>query len=63
MLATVTIGGSLMGIGGMLIGVPVAAAVYRLIREDVARREARGTDEMVEASEETQECEEETEEM
>lgn len=39
-LATVTIGGSLMGISGMLIGVPVAAALYRLIREDVARREA-----------------------
>lgn len=38
-LATVTIGGSLMGIMGMLIGVPIAAAVYRLIREDVNQRE------------------------
>lgn len=37
-LATVTIGGSLTGISGMLIGVPVAAAVYRLIKEDVLRR-------------------------
>lgn len=38
-LATVTIGGSLMGIMGMLIGVPIAASLYRLIREDVNRRE------------------------
>lgn len=39
-LATVTIGGSLMGIAGMLIGVPIAASLYRLIREDVNRRES-----------------------
>ena len=38
-LAAVTIGGSLMGILGMLLGVPVAAALYRLIREDVNRTE------------------------
>lgn len=36
-LAAVTIGGGVLGIAGMLIGVPVAAAVYRLIREDVNR--------------------------
>lgn len=42
-LATVTVGGSLMGISGMLIGVPIAAALYRLIKEDVARREALAT--------------------
>ena len=49
-LATVTIGGSLMGISGMLIGVPVAAALYRLIREDMARREAAsGVEEVVPA--------------
>lgn len=40
-LATVTIGGSLMGIVGMLIGVPIAGALYRLIREDMNRREKR----------------------
>lgn len=39
-LATVTVGGSLMGISGMLIGVPIAAAFYRLLKEDVTRREA-----------------------
>ncbi len=34
-LAAVTIGGGVMGVGGMLIGVPVAAAIYRIIKEDV----------------------------
>ena len=38
-LAAVTIGGSLMGILGMLVGVPLAAALYRLISEDVNRVE------------------------
>ncbi len=38
-LAAVTIGGSLSGIMGMLIGVPIAAAVYRLIRDDMRRKE------------------------
>ena len=36
-LAAVTIGGGMWGIGGMLIGVPLAAALYRLLREDVRR--------------------------
>ncbi|MGN1001816.1 MAG: AI-2E family transporter [Oscillospiraceae bacterium] len=39
-LAAVTVGGSLLGIAGMLIGVPITAAVYRLFREAVQRREA-----------------------
>lgn len=34
-LAAVTIGGGVLGITGMLLGVPLAAAIYRLIREDV----------------------------
>lgn len=37
-LAAVTIGGGVMGILGMLIGVPLAAALYRLLREDVNRQ-------------------------
>lgn len=37
-LAAVTIGGALMGIMGMLIGVPIAASVYRLIRDDMRRK-------------------------
>lgn len=36
-LAAVTVGGGIMGIGGMLLGVPLAAAAYRLISEDVRR--------------------------
>jgi len=38
-LAAVTVGGGLMGILGMLLGVPIAAALYRLLREDLHRRE------------------------
>lgn len=34
-LAAVTVGGGIMGIGGMLIGVPVAAAAYRLLKNDL----------------------------
>ena len=40
-LATVTIGGGIMGISGMLLGVPLAAALYRLVREDVNRNEIK----------------------
>ncbi len=36
-LAAVTIGGGIMGVTGMLIGVPIAAAIYRIIRDDVNR--------------------------
>lgn len=34
-LAAVTIGGGVMGIPGMLLGVPLAAALYRLLRDDI----------------------------
>lgn len=41
-LSAVTVGGGLMGITGMLIGVPLAAALYQLLKEDIERRrEAR----------------------
>lgn len=43
-LAAVTIGGGVMGIAGMLIGVPVAAALYRLVSEDVNRVSKKTTD-------------------
>jgi len=36
-LAAVTVGGAMFGILGMLLGVPVAATVYRLIRNDVSK--------------------------
>ncbi len=34
-LAAVTIGGGVLGITGMLIGVPIAAAFYRILKNDV----------------------------
>ena len=34
-LAAVTVGGGIMGITGMLLGVPTVAAVYQLIRNDL----------------------------
>ncbi|MGN1343983.1 MAG: AI-2E family transporter [Traorella sp.] len=37
-LAAVTIGGGMMGVIGMLLAVPFAAALYRLIREDIHRK-------------------------
>jgi len=36
-LTAVIIGGGVMGIAGMLVGVPLAAALYRLLREEVNR--------------------------
>ncbi len=38
-LAAVTVGGGTFGVLGMLIGVPFAAAIYRLVKEDIAKRE------------------------
>lgn len=37
-LAAVTIGGGILGVTGMLIGVPLAAAAYRILRENVSRK-------------------------
>ena len=37
-LAAATVGGGVMGIPGMLIGVPLAAALYKLIGEDIAEK-------------------------
>ena len=37
-LAAVTIGGGLAGVLGMLLGVPLAATVYRLLKEDINRK-------------------------
>ena len=42
-LAAVTVGGGIMGIPGMLLGVPLAAAVYRILGEDVRQGEALET--------------------
>ena len=37
-LAAVTIGGGVFGIGGMLLGVPLAASAYKLLEADVENR-------------------------
>lgn len=37
-LAAVTIGGGVLGVGGMLLAVPLAAAFYQILRDDVAKR-------------------------
>ena len=36
-LAAITIGGGLFGVIGMLFGVPLAATLYKLLRQDINR--------------------------
>ncbi len=36
-LAAVTVGGGVLGIAGMFLGVPLAAAVYQLVKQDVCK--------------------------
>ena len=38
-LTAITVGGNVMGIGGMLLAVPLTTAIYRLVRENVRKRE------------------------
>ena len=40
-LAAITIGGAMYGMLGMLLGVPIVAALYQAVREDMARRERK----------------------
>ena len=40
-LVAVSVGGSLMGVSGMLIFIPLTSTVYTLLREGVRRREAQ----------------------
>ena len=39
-LAAVTVGGGVLGVSGMLIGVPLSAALYKIFADDVKRRAA-----------------------
>jgi predicted PurR-regulated permease PerM len=50
-LAAVSVGGGIMGIMGMFLGVPLAAALYRIIKEDVSKREAQEKQEQPEKAE------------
>lgn len=54
-LTAVTIGGGVLGVGGMLLAVPIFAAAYRLIREDVTRRNPVPVEETVQKDEKVQE--------
>ncbi|MDD6012556.1 MAG: AI-2E family transporter [Oscillospiraceae bacterium] len=45
-LAAVTVGGSMFGILGMMFSVPVAATIYRLIRNDVYKDTSEKTEEI-----------------
>ena len=40
-LAAITVGGGLFDLVGMLVGVPVAAVLYTLLRQDLLRREGK----------------------
>ena len=46
-LAAVTVGGGVMGVLGMLLGVPLTAAIYRLIREDMNKLPKPETEDIV----------------
>lgn len=44
-LTAVTLGGGVLGVSGMLLGVPIAATLYRIIKADVAKAEKAKTEE------------------
>lgn len=51
-LAAITIGGGLMGVFGMLLAVPIVAAIYKLIQADVRKRNVPQTSVVKEKTEE-----------
>lgn len=59
-LTAVTVGGGVLGVGGMLLAVPLFAAGYRLIREDIARRKQNSLTESTETDESSQKEQEST---
>lgn len=40
-LTAIILGGGLLGIGGMLIGVPIVSVIYQLLKQDVQKKEHR----------------------
>ena len=44
-LVAVTVGGSLMGIAGMIIGVPITAGIYRIVKHDIKSRRSKSCSE------------------
>lgn len=57
-LTSITVGGGVLGVGGMLLAVPLFAAGYRLLREDIARRNKKADEVKIESCIEEQNCEE-----
>lgn len=47
-LAAITIGGGVLGVGGMLVAVPLFATGYRLLKEDVNKRSSSSDTAMIE---------------
>lgn len=47
-LTAITIGGGVLGVGGMLLAVPIFAAFYRLVKEDVLRRNPKPVEAVIE---------------
>ena len=47
-LLAITIGGALWGVLGMLLAVPIAASLYQIIRDNVAKHQASSVDKEVE---------------
>jgi len=60
-LTAVTIGGGVLGVGGMLLAVPIFAAGYRLIKEDVERRNPKPVEVVVEKEPQQEETADEDE--
>lgn len=58
-LAAVTIGGGMFGVLGMLLGVPIAAAVYRIVGDDIKKAEVVPETENIQIEEKTEEISEE----
>lgn len=40
-LAAITVGGGVLGVTGMLLGVPLTAAIYRILRDDLHKNDPR----------------------
>lgn len=62
-LAAITVGGGIMGIMGMLIGVPVAATVYRIVKNDINKSPDGVKPALAEAPAESCEIAEQTEKV
>ncbi len=61
-LAAVTVGGAVAGVSGMLLGVPVTASVYRIIKHDLRKRLSQAVPQKTEVKPEEKPAEEKNKE-